>query len=77
MKSRNHFPLFQLCFGVLLLCVFFGWLVVIFELVQRDTEISETRVRVAEERYLQDLVEKFDNILEVELLEEGDLVKRR
>jgi len=77
MKSRSRFPLFQLFCGVMLLCVLLGWLIVIFELVQRDAEVSENRIKLTEERYLQDLVDRFDKNLEVdgELLTKAELVK--
>lgn len=60
MKSRNHLPLFQFAFGVMLMAVLLGWFVFILELVQRDAEVAEARVREAEERYLQIRAEKFE-----------------
>lgn len=69
MKSRNYLPLFQFCFVVLLMAVFLGWLVVILELVQRDAEIFEARVKEAEERYLNELVRKFESYHEGEVEE--------
>lgn len=59
MKSRNPLFLLQIAFGVMLLGVFLGWLVFVLELVQRDAEVAEARVREAEERFLQELAEDF------------------
>ena len=60
MKSRNHFPLYQVAFGIMLMAVFFGWLVVLLEVVQRDAEILEARVREVEENNLRYISERFE-----------------
>lgn len=59
MKSRNHLLLVQIAFGVMLMAVFLGWLVFVLELVKRDAEVAEARVREVEMRFLEELAGKF------------------